>query len=88
MPAGSLIGAMLVTFLADRLGRKKTIMLGGLFWVIGSILQCASVDRAMLVVGRIVSGLSVGISSAVVPIYQAEVTEPRIRGRMISLQQW
>jgi len=74
--------------LGDRLGRKKTIMLGGLFWVIGSILMCASVDRAMLIVGRIIAGLSVGISSAIVPIYQAEITAPAIRGRMISLQQW
>jgi MFS family permease len=43
MPAGSLFGALAVTQLADRLGRKKTIMLGGIIWVIGSILQCAAV---------------------------------------------
>lgn len=43
MPAGSLIGALSVTYLGDKLGRKKTIILAGLFWVIGSILQCASV---------------------------------------------
>lgn len=42
----------------------------------------------MLVVGRIVSGFSVGLSSAVVPIYQSEITAPSIRGRMVSLQQW
>jgi len=42
----------------------------------------------MLVAGRIISGISVGLSSAVVPIYQSEVTAPRIRGRIVSLQQW
>ena len=42
----------------------------------------------MLVVGRIISGISVGLSSAVVPIYQSEITAPAIRGRMVSLQQW
>jgi len=42
----------------------------------------------MLVVGRIISGVSVGISSAVVPIYQSEITAPSIRGRIVSLQQW
>lgn len=42
----------------------------------------------MLVVGRIVSGVSVGFSSAVVPVYQSEVTAPDIRGRIVSLQQW
>ncbi|KAF9022790.1 general substrate transporter [Hymenopellis radicata] len=76
MPAGSLVGALMVTQLADRIGRKKTIILSGLIWVIGSILQCASVNRGMLVVGRIISGISVGIASAVVPIYQSEITEP------------
>ncbi|KAF7760096.1 hypothetical protein Agabi119p4_10772 [Agaricus bisporus var. burnettii] len=88
MPAGSFIGALAVTYLGDRLGRKPTIILAGLIWVIGSILQCASVNRGMLVVGRIVSGLSVGLSSAIVPIYQSEITHPSIRGRIVSLQQW
>ena len=45
MPAGSLLGALAVTQLADRVGRKKTIILAGIVWVIGSILQCASVVR-------------------------------------------
>ncbi|KAF4609468.1 hypothetical protein D9613_012243 [Agrocybe pediades] len=88
MPAGSLVGSLAVTQLADRIGRKKTIILAGWIWVIGSILQCASVNRGMLVVGRIISGISVGLASAVVPIYQSEITAPSIRGRMVSLQQW
>ena len=43
MPAGSLVGALAVTQLADRIGRKKTIILSGLIWVIGSTLQSASI---------------------------------------------
>ena len=42
----------------------------------------------MLIAGRIISGMSVGLASAVIPIYQSEITAPAIRGRMISLQQW
>ena len=42
----------------------------------------------MLIVGRIISGISVGLASAVIPIYQSEITAPAIRGRIISLQQW
>ena len=45
MPAGSLLGALAVTQLADRIGRKKTIILSGLIWVIGSTLQCTSIVR-------------------------------------------
>lgn len=42
----------------------------------------------MLVAGRVVSGVSVGIASATVPLYQSEITAPSIRGRLVSLQQW
>jgi MFS family permease len=42
----------------------------------------------MLVVGRLIGGFAGGLSSTVVPIYQAEVTAPAIRGRMVSLHQW
>jgi len=88
MPAGSLVGALFSTWLADRIGRKKCVILAGCIWVIGSVLQCASVNRGMLVVGRVISGISVGIASAIVPLYQSEVTAPHLRGRMVSLQQW
>ena len=45
MPAGSFVGALAVSALADKFGRKKTVILSGIFWVIGSILQCASIVR-------------------------------------------
>ncbi|KAF9269357.1 general substrate transporter [Marasmius fiardii PR-910] len=88
MPAGSLGGALLVGYLGDKLGRKKSIMIAAIVWIIGSILQCAAVNRGMLVAGRVISGISVGISSSIVPVYQSEVTAPAIRGRLVSLQQW
>jgi len=88
MPAGSLVGALIVSYLADKIGRKKSIILSGWIWVIGSILQCAAVNRGMLCVGRVISGLSVGLASATVPLYQSEITAPAIRGRLVSMQQW
>jgi MFS family permease len=51
-------------------------------------LQTASNGIALLVVGRIVAGLCVGIASAMVPVYQAEIAPKEIRGRVVSLQQW
>jgi MFS family permease len=42
----------------------------------------------MLVVGRVVAGLCVGISSSICPVYQAEIAPKEIRGRVVSLQQW
>ena len=51
-------------------------------------IQAASINVGMLVAGRLVAGLSIGIASSVVPIYQAEIAPKEIRGRVVSLQQW
>ncbi|KIY47175.1 general substrate transporter [Fistulina hepatica ATCC 64428] len=80
MAAGSFAGALFSTWLADKIGRKKTILIASWIWVIGSVLQCAAVNRGMLCTGRVISGISVGISSSVVPIYQSEITAPHLRG--------
>jgi MFS family permease len=42
----------------------------------------------MLVVGRVVAGLCVGIASSICPVYQSEIAPKEIRGRVVSLQQW
>jgi MFS family permease len=42
----------------------------------------------MLIIGRVIAGLCVGIASAIVPIYQSEIAPKEIRGRIVTLQQW
>jgi MFS family permease len=88
MPFGSLAGALSSSFVADRFSRRAAIQVAALIWIVGSIIQCASVNVTMLVVGRVVSGLCVGIASSIVPVYQSEIAPKEIRGRVVSLQQW
>ena len=88
MPAGSLIGALSSSFLADKLSRKTAIQIAALVWIVGAILQCASNGVALLCVGRVVGGFAIGICSAIVPVYQSEIAPKEIRGRVVSLQQW
>ena len=88
MPGGSFVGALLSGFLSDILGRKRAVQAGAVIWCIGSILVCASQDIAMLVVGRFINGLSVGICSAQVPVYISELAPPSKRGRVVGTQQW
>ncbi|KAK9312231.1 general substrate transporter [Lipomyces starkeyi] len=84
--AGSVIGALSSSALGDLLSRKVTIQLGAVLWCIGASLQASSTGIAMLIVGRIVSGLCIGMTSALVPIYQSEIAPHKIRGRIVSLQ--
>ena len=88
MPAGSIFGTVLASLIGDRFSRKIAIQSSCLFWVIGSIIQALSNGIPMLVIGRIIAGLGVGMASTIVPIYQAEIAPKEIRGRVITLQQW
>lgn len=58
---GAMAGTVFNMIFADRLGRKKTIFLGALISAIGSALQGGAVAMSMLLVGRFVGGMAVGI---------------------------
>ncbi len=88
MPAGSLAGSLVSSFIADRYSRKGAIQFSCLLWIIGSVIQCASQNIGMLCAGRVIAGLCVGIASSIVPVYQSEIAPKEIRGRVVSLQQW
>jgi MFS family permease len=88
MPGGSWLAALASGYLSDILGRKKSIMIGSVIWVIGCIIVAASQDIAMLIVGRIINGFCVGICSAQVPVYISEIAPPTKRGRLVGAQQW
>ncbi|KAI1121916.1 high-affinity glucose transporter [Nemania abortiva] len=88
MPGGSWLGALFSGWISDRFGRKTSIQIGAVIWIIGCIIVAASVNIPMLVVGRIINGFSVGICSAQVPVYISEISPPSKRGRLIGMQQW
>lgn len=88
MSAGSFVGALVAGALADRLGRKGAIQVAAIVWIIGAVLQCSAQNRAHLIVGRIIGGLAIGITSSQVLVYLAELAPSRIRGRVVGIQQW
>ena len=59
---GCLIGALSNLWVGDWLGRRKTIVLGGIIMIIGAILQTTSFSYAQLVVARIITGLGNGLN--------------------------
>ncbi|KAL2824289.1 general substrate transporter [Aspergillus cavernicola] len=88
MSAGSFAGAIAAGFIADRLGRRTSLIIASVIWIIGAVIQCSAHSVAHLVAGRVISGLSVGITSSQVCVYLAELAPARIRGRIVGIQQW
>jgi len=85
---GAFFGALLAGRTADWIGRKRTIQLGSIIAIVGCTIQTASVDIAMLIVGRFICGLAIGVLSMIVPMYQAEISPPHARGLLSGMTQW
>ncbi|KAL1852513.1 hypothetical protein Daus18300_012111 [Diaporthe australafricana] len=88
MSAGSFIGSLAAGWLCDLMGRRGILQVASVIWVIGAALQCSAQNIAHLIVGRIVSGLAIGITSSQVCVYLAELAPANIRGRIVGVQQW
>ncbi|WWC98835.1 hypothetical protein V866_005728 [Kwoniella sp. B9012] len=84
---GAFLGALSAGWVADKWSRKMSIVVGSVWFVIGTILQASSYSFAQLVVGRFVGGIGVGILSSTAPMYISEIAPPNIRGAMLVLEQ-
>ncbi|VEU23839.1 DEKNAAC104961 [Brettanomyces naardenensis] len=86
---GTFFGALTAPLFSDHIGRRFTIIIcTSVIFNVGIILQLIATGLPLLCIGRIVTGYSVGILSAVIPLYQAETSPKWIRGSIISLYQW
>ncbi|KAK9384118.1 general substrate transporter, partial [Lipomyces mesembrius] len=83
---GALIGALSCSVIGDRLSRKVGIQFGTVLWCIGASLQSSSTGIPMLVIGRVTSGVCIGLTTCLAPIYQCEIAPRKIRGRVVTLQ--
>ncbi|CDM30263.1 hypothetical protein DTO013E5_8621 [Penicillium roqueforti] len=86
--AGACIGAGLAGASGDHLGRRRTISLGCFIFTLGGGLQTGARTIAYLYSGRFLAGLGVGFLTMMIPLYQAEICHPSIRGRVTALQQF
>lgn len=82
---GAFIGAIFAGATADRYGRKVAIYVGCVLFTIGAVIQAAAFSVAQMTVGRLVVGFGVGSAAMIIPLYIAEVSPAKYRGRMIGL---
>ncbi|MDQ9127736.1 sugar porter family MFS transporter [Serratia fonticola] len=87
MMFGAAVGAVGSGWLSYRLGRKYSLMIGAVLFVIGSLCSAFAPNNDVLLVSRVLLGLAVGIASFTAPLYLSEIAPERIRGSMISMYQ-
>ena len=75
------------SYFLDYWGRKVSIMIGSVIFILGSALQGASTGSAQLLVGRFVAGMSIGLLSSVIVLYQSELAPASMRGALSTLYQ-
>jgi sugar porter (SP) family MFS transporter len=85
--AGASVGALGGGRLADLFGRRKLLIATAIIFAAGAILCAAAQSPQMLVIGRIIAGLGIGLSSSTVPVYISEVAPADARGWQVSLFQ-
>jgi MFS family permease len=85
---GAFCGAGLAGPCGDRFGRRWTIVVGCIIYLIGGAFQTAAQNISYLMAGRWLAGLGVGFLVMIIPLYQAEIAHPSIRGTITALQQF
>ncbi|KAL9431708.1 hypothetical protein AB3S75_026831 [Citrus x aurantiifolia] len=81
---GAIVGAASGGWINDAYGRKKATLLADVVFTAGAIIMAAAPDPYVLILGRILVGLGVGIASVTAPVYIAEASPSEVRGGLVS----
>lgn len=84
---GAWVGVLFNGWLADAVGRRLTVVFACAVFTVGVIVQACTTNKDYILSGRFVTGLGVGAFSMLVPLYNAELAPPEVRGALVALQQ-
>jgi len=84
---GCAVGAFVAGTIADRHGRRPTMLVTAVLFLVGAIATGLAGSAAFFIASRLVGGLAIGAASVLAPMYISEVAPPHVRGRLASLQQ-
>ena len=85
---GAMIGAIVGGAIADRIGRRATLVWAGGVFIAGSVLAPLSGSVFVLIVARAIIGIGIGFTSVTAPVYVSELAPPQSRGMLIGLYQF
>ncbi|MBR9919220.1 MAG: sugar porter family MFS transporter [Bacteroidetes bacterium] len=81
------LAMMLAGPISDRIGRKRVLSYAALLYFISAVCSALAPTYETLVIARMIGGLGVGASLIIAPMYIAEISPPKMRGRMVSFNQ-
>ncbi|KAK5280308.1 hypothetical protein LTR16_007018 [Cryomyces antarcticus] len=81
--AGAIFGALLTGWMCEARGRKIAMYLASAISILGGALQTGSVNIAMFLVARFITGWGIGMMVVLIPIYQSEISPPSARGFLV-----
>ncbi|CAN6878421.1 unnamed protein product [Brassica oleracea] len=82
--AGAIVGAAVGGWINDRFGRRMSILIADVLFLIGAIVMAFAPAPWVIIVGRIFVGFGVGMASMTSPLYISEASPARIRGALVS----
>jgi len=85
--AGAAAGAGFSGQLTDRFGRRRLVIAVAVLFFLASLMTAFAVSTGMLIFGRFLVGLAIGVCSYIGPLYIAEISPPAKRGALVSLNQ-
>jgi SP family arabinose:H+ symporter-like MFS transporter len=85
---GTVFGALLGGWPADRFGRKATLLWIGILYLVGAVGSAWAPNVGIFIFARIIGGLGIGISTVVAPLYISEIAPAKHRGRLAGMFQF
>lgn len=82
---GALVGALCSGILADHFGRRMMLLLSAVFFIVGTAIAMLAWHVWALIIGRLIIGLAIGISSYTTPLFISEMAPANRRGALILL---
>lgn len=82
---GALVGAIFSGKLADAYGRRQMLFTAAIAFIIGTLVSSMALNLNLLILGRLIIGFAIGISSYTTPLYISEMSPAKHRGSMVLL---
>ncbi|KAL2828546.1 general substrate transporter [Aspergillus pseudoustus] len=83
--AGGAFGNLIAGFVLEKLGRRSSLVLSTIFTIVGAVLQTASTGVALMIAGRALGGIALGMLRPTVPTYITELAPAARRGRLVGV---